>query len=512
MLHPDGTTRFSQEQAHAWLQGAILRRSIFLTGGAGVGKTHVTHHIVETMLEREKVCGNDELQSSIAVVAPTGAAARVASTSKLLACTVHRLFNIRSVKRAIGSDPVTLDCSADKTDEHAFLDEGDTEKDCLDEDVDDTEPGCLPTVVMDKHTRGVLCALRTLIIDEVSMLDSDMLGMIDCALRRANGCSISFGGVQIIAVGDFYQLSPVNKKSDQIKWAFTSPLWRTLTPMLLTKVHRQKDARFAMFLNRVRNGSATAGDVSWFRLRARSSGTAPLTIMPFNKRCDKVNAAALCQIPGPVITLEPRRFCEEIWPHVDGGAFRVPDDAYPHTPIYSKKCTSESVKTGCRVRVTRNVYGGTYPDRAILAANGQRGTLIRVDTDLVVVDLDAVTPGDPAERVELKRVAYRRVQRFRSTSGNKVRTVSLQFPITNASAITTHSSQGGSVHTRVDLDLNPCLYNTAAGLWLPVKASVYVALSRATAVENIRALGCGLELKNIAVYPEVKTYYQSIGA
>lgn len=133
---------------------------------------------------------------------------------------------------------------------------------------------------------------------------------------------------------------------------------------------------------------------------------------------------------------------------------------------------------------------------------------------MVVVDLDAVTPGDSAERVELKRVAHRRVQRFRlpeeGKKGNKVRALTFQFPITNAFAITTHSSQGGSVHTRIDLDLNPCLFNRATGEWLPIKASVYVSLSRATAVENIRALGRGLQLKNIGVHPEVREYYRSI--
>tara|TARA_B110000967_G_scaffold63891_1_gene65818 strand:- start:138 stop:419 length:282 start_codon:yes stop_codon:yes gene_type:complete len=93
-----------------------------------------------------------------------------------------------------------------------------------------------------------------------------------------------------------------------------------------------------------------------------------------------------------------------------------------------------------------------------------------------------------------------------------VRAVTLQFPITNAFAITTHSSQGGSVHTRIDIDLNPCLPNRATGEWLPIPASVYVALSRATAVGNIRSLGGGLQLKNIAVHPEVRAYYRSIGA
>ena len=159
-----------------------------------------------------------------------------------------------------------------------------------------------------------------------------------------------------------------------------------------------------------------------------------------------------------------------------------------------------------------SLAAGKYPHRTILAANGQRGTLRRVSDDRVVVDLDAVTPSDPVERIELKRVAHRRIQRFRSRTGKEVRAVTLQFPITNAFAITTHSSQGGSVHTRVDLDLNPCLRNPDTGRWFPIKSSVYVALSRATAVENILPLSHGLQLKHIAVHPEVRAYYRDIGA
>lgn len=417
-LARDGAARFAKEQADAWAKAAVLGGSIFVTGGAGTGKTHVTRQIVEAALERdefdakveaeaarawaelqqrqkaeafsaverlklqvdedsrsefhdaerflkevdnESPCDTyEERQPSIAVVTPTGAAARVASTSNLRAFTVHRLFNIRAVKREPGSEPVVVDPGHendarvdDESDAH--MDEADT----ADDSEEDTDPGCLPTCVLDKYTRGVLRALRTLVIDEVSMLDSDMLETIDCALRHATGCSSPFGGVQVVAVGDFYQLAPVTKGSDRIKWAFTSPLWRALTPVSLTEVHRQKNARFASFLNRVRDGSATQADVNWFTYRAVGAGTAPLTIMPFNKRCNDVNDRALDRVTGSVVTLEPHCFCQVMFP---GGPVRIPDQQLPRTPIYSKKATAKTVgvKVGGRVRVTRNVYEGAH--------------------------------------------------------------------------------------------------------------------------------------------------------
>jgi hypothetical protein len=435
-LAPDGTVRFAKEQADAWVKAAVLGGSIFLTGGAGTGKTHVTRQIVEAALERDKAEAKAEAEAaraweesrrlleeeeetntqdfhhldseeehrhpSIAVVTPTGAAARVASTSELRASTVHRLFNIRSVKRAPGSKPVVV--LKDENDDRVHFRDGDDEEDAhLDEDAteEDIEPGCLPTSVLDKYTRGVLCALCTLVIDEVSMIDSDMLGTIDCALRHATGCSSPFGGVQIVAVGDFFQLAPVNKKGGPIKWAFTSPLWRALIPVPLTEVHRQKDARFAGLLNRVRDGSATQADVNWFRSRAVGIGTAPLTIMPFNPRCDAVNARALNGITGPVITLEPHRFCEVMLSKDEGGPVRVPDHQLPRTPLYSKKTTAETVavKVGGRVRVTRNVYQGVPPSRPPCAPS-RPPTLVPASPRLRVPTRGRLSP---QERIHIAR-------------------------------------------------------------------------------------------------------------
>ena len=122
---------------------------------------------------------------------------------------------------------------------------------------------------------GVLARLRShevLLLDEVSMLSgAAMLGYLDFMLRRIRGNEQPFGGLQMVFIGDFAQLPPVEEgmNDERPDWAFLARTWNDarVKPIELTKVFRQGDHRFVEFLNNIRVGIRTTG-----RMRESSCG------------------------------------------------------------------------------------------------------------------------------------------------------------------------------------------------------------------------------------------------
>ena len=148
-------------------------------------------------------------------------------------------------------------------------------------------------------------ACRTLIIDEISMVDADMLDKLDevaRAIRRAPGRP--FGGIQLFLSGDLLQLPPVNKNR-QAKFAFQGTAWGKLelATVLLTKVYRQADEAFVRILNDVRFGrmtpevqAALKGCVG--RPLDDDDGIVPTKIRALNKDVEEENHAQLDRLSG----------------------------------------------------------------------------------------------------------------------------------------------------------------------------------------------------------------------
>ena len=103
-------------------------------------------------------------------------------------------------------------------------------------------------------------AATTLVIDEVSMLDGDLFDLLDLIARRVRGSSKPFGGLQLVLVGDFFQLPPVGRNGAPIKFAFEAAAWSACLQRTyeLTKVFRQSDPAFIDALNNIREGKAPA--------------------------------------------------------------------------------------------------------------------------------------------------------------------------------------------------------------------------------------------------------------
>lgn len=98
-----------------------------------------------------------------------------------------------------------------------------------------------------------------LIIDEVSMLDANVLSSLNQVLKKIRESDLPFGGMQIILVGDFFQLPPVSKNGEVVDFAYNSNAWEELNPVIcyLSEQHRQEDDQLLSLLTSVRSGRVT---------------------------------------------------------------------------------------------------------------------------------------------------------------------------------------------------------------------------------------------------------------
>ena len=150
---------------------------------------------------------------------------------------------------------------------------------------------------------------HVLIIDEVSMLDAHLLTMVDRAVRTLRGNERPFGGLQVIFVGDFFQLPPVSK-GEPSKFAFESPAWEEANPLYcyLSEQHRQEDAIFLELLGALRANKLTNAHKDALRARAEfpEDGDLSTRLYPHNADVDRINDEALSLIDAPVKLFEMR--------------------------------------------------------------------------------------------------------------------------------------------------------------------------------------------------------------
>jgi len=146
---------------------------------------------------------------------------------------------------------------------------------------------------------------RTLIVDEVSMIASDLLTKLDKIFRQVRETDLPFGDMQMIFVGDFLQLAPVKGR-----FAFESPSWKTaeIESHVLTHVFRQEDVAFARALGMLRLGVLDEETKNFFNARARAKDpnpeTPPVYLTAKNDEANAINQKYLTKLEGP-----EKKFC-----------------------------------------------------------------------------------------------------------------------------------------------------------------------------------------------------------
>lgn len=245
------------------LDAVLTGQNIFLTGPGGTGKSFLIQRIVEELTERKK---------KVAVTALTGCAALLLGKD---AKTIHSWAGI-----GLGRDKAATIVAAMKKYRHKV------------------------------QRRWLLT--NTIIIDEVSMMTPEILELLDTVgklVRRDE--RKPFGGLQIILVGDFFQLPPVVKADDTDKRAetafvFESPLWQTLNLKVcrLTQVVRQDDPTFHKVLEEARIGKLSKESLQVLQSR-QTSEWQTLKIKPtllFSRRAEveMINEQNFKALPGPI--------------------------------------------------------------------------------------------------------------------------------------------------------------------------------------------------------------------
>jgi len=393
----------------------FTNRSLFLTGKAGTGKTTFLHKL------------KSETKKQMAVVAPTGVAAINAGGT-----TMHSFFQL----------PFT-----------PFIPTVEGRKDLIEK------------TKMQGQRRKVLQELELLVIDEISMVRADVLDAVDTILRHFRyRFNEPFGGVQVIFIGDMFQLSPVAIESEwrllsdyySSPYFFHSQVIRQQQPVYIEfdKIFRQTNADFISVLNEVRNNCLSPEGLNLLQSRYNPLFVPPkddtfITLTTHNYKADKTNAEELVKLKGKTFTFKA---------DIKGD---FPEKSYPT----EKELV---LKIGAKVMFIKN-------DNQTIRRffNGKIGTIEDIEDDTIFIKC----PEDE-DHIELNKMVW---ENLRYSTNEKTKQIDEetigtfeQFPLRLAWAITIHKSQGLTFDKAV-ID--------AGDAFAP--GQVYVALSRCRSLEGM---------------------------
>jgi hypothetical protein len=299
-----------------------------------------------------------------------------------------------------------------------------------------------------------IATARVLIIDEVSMLDGTLLAMVETVTRTLRRKEEPFGGLQVIFVGDFFQLPPIadRESRERAQFCFESNAWRLANPIVcyLSEQHRQEDTAFLATLGAIRRGELEDSVFEYIGERHVAPGEHPHDIPQLythNMDVDKKNIEELNKIEGD----------EKVFlMNTKGSTTRVEQ--------LKKGCLSPEelvLKEGASVMFTKNNFENGY-------VNGTLGRVIGFDEDngfpRVETRDGAIITALPSEWAV-------------DDSGKVLATIS-QIPLRLAWAITVHKSQGMSLDAAT-MDLSRA-FEYGQG---------YVALSRVRTFSGLHILG-----------------------
>jgi ATP-dependent DNA helicase PIF1 len=314
-----------------------------------------------------------------------------------------------------------------------------------------------------------------LVIDEVSMLSAKTISMVDIVCREVRHKDAPFGGLQVVLVGDFFQLPPVVREEYReeetldadtfeltTNFAFSARAWEALNPIVcyLSEQHRQEDKAFLELLSGIRRGKFTASHHALLEKRRTAVRRAGLTqLYSHNVDVDRINDKELANIKGDV-----RSFVM-----TSGGK---------DTLVASLKrgCLSPetlSLKTGARVMFTKNDVERKF-------VNGTLGIVSGFSKDT----------GYPIVKTNSGRTFAVEPLEWHVEDGGRVLARIEQIPLRLAWAITVHKSQGMSLDS-AHVDLSQA-FEYGQG---------YVALSRVRTLAGLSL--SGLNERALEVHPEV---------
>ena len=397
--------------------------NIFLTGKAGTGKTTFLKYTREN-------CPKESI-----VTAPTGVAAINAH-----GVTLHSLFQLPFGITL--PDPSPGFYGGNKIKNHPLL----------------------SRLRYNSNKLDLLNRLELLIIDEASMVASYTVDALDTILRYVRRKPLyPFGGVQVLLIGDLYQLPPVVKKEDweilqdyySSVFFFDSLVMRNDIPVIieLKKIYRQKDPVFIEVLNGIRNNNISDENSRILNCRLKrhfipENNEEYITLTTHNSQADEINQQRLRNIPGRSHTYRAEIIDE------------FPENSYPAE-------RDLNLKVGAQVMFLKN----DLESRKFF--NGKIGTVTELNEDGIKVKCKDDYNEIKVQKSEWQNIRYKADPDTREIT-EEVLGSFIQYPLRLAWAITIHKSQG-LTFDKVIIDAERAF----------AKGQVYVALSRCRSLEGL---------------------------
>ncbi len=353
--------------------------------------------------------------------------------------------------------------------------------------------------------------LDVLVIDEISMVRVDLLDAIDRFLRlnrsQRNPANANrpFGGAQIVAFGDLFQLPPVVTRGDQrlmeragylSQHFFSAEALRNLAPATveLTQPFRQRDSVFLGLLGCIREDRDTERAVEELNARCAESGASNadiwLTVVPTRARAERVNFRQLDVLPS-----EPRTYQGQIRGRFISGLREgeKPNDTQEERNLPAP--FELQLKPGARVIFTKNDGGHQW-------VNGTMGTVVATEPEHVVVRVDADGEGEGdivhVGRSRWTKDRYQYDRLLGRITQEEVGSYS-QIPLAPAWAITIHKVQGQTLD-RICVDLDRGAFATG---------QTYVAISRCRSLDGLR-LARPITREDVLCDPQVRRFMDSV--
>lgn len=402
---------------------------ILISGKAGVGKTTLLHFMTEYFEKQKK---------NVVLVAPTGIAALQAGGA-----TINSFFRFPPRIMAAANIKKPAD----------------------------------PTIYKQ---------LDILFVDEVSMVRPDVVDAMDVFLRRVRGGTKPFGGVQVVFIGDLYQLPPVVTTQDKPlleelgytegHYFFNAKIFKrvNIRNIELTKIFRQKDVAFAQMLNKVREAEDSLRIVEQLNnvcyLPQKKPHALAITLATTNAIADSKNSNELAKLPGESKTYRG----------VTEGDFKLSGSNLP--------APQELVlKVGAAVMFTANDR-----DESKRWVNGMLGKIVKLHKTSVEVEVDGGSV-HVVEAIDWKSHDYViKDGKIKQKETGKY----IQIPLTLGWAVTIHKSQGKTIKY-LHIDLGNAAFATG---------QTYVALSRAVDIEGM-TFERPIRASDIKCCPLVKAYF-----
>jgi ATP-dependent DNA helicase PIF1 len=392
------------------LQILLNGQSVFLTGAPGAGKTYVLNEFVRRAVRQGK---------TVAVTASTGIAA-----THIGGTTIHSWSGL-GIRESLS----------------------DLDRDRLRE--------------TDRLVKRYNCT-DILVIDEVSMLHGRRLDMVNevCKLLRDN--DEPFGGMQVVLVGDLFQLPPISRGGEVIDFMHTSAAWRELDPKVcyLTEQHRQQHDGLLDMLEAMRRGDVNEMHETMLQERLQKKPDADHTVTRLyshNIDVETINKRHLNAIDRDAKVYEM---------HTSGSSAKI--EQLTKSVLAPVKL---ELKIGAEVMFVANNFGAGY-------VNGTRGTVVHFVGDLPLVEL--------ANGREIKVEQHS----WLLEEDGKKRAEVAQLPLRLAWAITIHKSQGMSLDA-AEIDLSRS-FTPGMG---------YVALSRVRSLDGVFLVG--INQTALTMHPQI---------